>query len=67
MTVGQCFEREAEGDKAESYPHIRLYTVGPNTSYTPLDDVAAPHQPWTVAGREVGAWVGNVCVCVRER
>lgn len=59
MTVGQCFERDAEGEVAESYPLIRLFTVGTNTSTEPLDDVAAPHQPWSVAGREV-----RVCVCV---
>lgn len=53
MTVGQCFERDAEGENAESYPHIRLFTVGTNASTEPLDDVAAPHQPWSVAGREV--------------
>lgn len=70
MTVGQCFERDAEGDKAEALPLIRLFTVGKNVSYAPLDDLEAPHQAWTVSGREVRCrvvvWV-RLLVCKEGR
>lgn len=61
MTVGQCFEKDAEGDKAAKYPNIRLFTVKPNASNVPLDDLAKPQQPWSVSAREVSI---ECCVCV---
>ncbi len=70
MTVGQCFERDSEGEKAEAYPSIRLFTVGTNVSSAPLDDLAAPQQPWTVSSKEVRrVWggVGWACVGVGGR
>ncbi|KAL5470809.1 hypothetical protein EMCRGX_G028834 [Ephydatia muelleri] len=48
----------AEIAKAQSYPSVRLFTAGLNTSATPLSEVAQVLQPWSV-GSSVSVNGGN--------
>ena len=45
-----------EAERADHYPHIRLFTVGQGTSSegTPLQDLQTVEQHWTVASQEIG-------------
>lgn len=48
----------AEIAKAQSYPSVRLFTAGLNTSATPLSELVQVLQPWSV---------GSSGECGRER
>ncbi len=47
--VQNAFNGSLEVQKANNYPHIRLYTTKKTMADKPLEDLPAPELPWSVA------------------
>ena len=50
MSVYGCDDRNVEAAAAANYPHMSLFSVWPNISSTPLDDVPVQYFPFDTTG-----------------